>query len=433
MVFVACVPIGLVWGQERSATTGSQYGASETIEDHRRAQRLLWRGEVLRAVDTLTQALRRKPEDAELLAALGAVLQIAGQPSIAVTYLDRASKLRPNDWTLRLFFATTLQAAGQKDRAKAELQQIIDRAGNPGTLQIATEKLSGKYDREAEQSRSRARKEPPYESSKTPSFAAELLNLNWAALKSNEHDGGSLIPIVIAYTHIAPLFRPSSSGAPGVIVTGGDYVELYGASVLQTVLYSENHALVVIRPFHVPLQQGDGPRLRQTFRFFDFFLGDARARIEKLVAKPDMLEKKFQGFYAIEQGQTATALSLLREVVKLNPEDPQARFEIATAFLNDKQAQETVQHLKAALARWPDYPQALSMQGFIDTIRGDSDSGMAMVRRAISVKPAFYDAYGSLFSLYQLQGKQREAKQVLDQIEELAPDLAETSRKRLTK
>jgi tetratricopeptide (TPR) repeat protein len=144
-----------------------------------------------------------------------------------------------------------------------------------------------------------------------------------------------------------------------------------------------------------------------------------------------MLGAKFGGFWAIEQGQSADAVSLLTDVVKASPRDPQARLELATALLTDGQGGPALSHLDAALAAWPGYPRALAMRGFIEAIRGDVERGVATIREAIAAKPALYDGYGSLFSLYRRLGRLEDARRIVEQIDEIAPDSAVRARDQL--
>jgi tetratricopeptide (TPR) repeat protein len=401
-------------------------------EAHHRAQRFLWQGDVLRALAAWDEAVAARPGDADMRAAVGAVLHLAGRHAAAVPHLERAARLRPTDWTLRLFFATVLAAAGQQDAGEAELRRILVAAANPGTVQIVRDKLAGRFDAGAAEGRRRASKHAPYESADTPSFAGQVVDLEWAARYPSAHDNGSLVPLFVTYTHLAPLYRPSGErSAPGTLVSGGDYIELHGASLLQTVVYARHRALVTIRPFHGPLGPGDAPSLRQVFLVFDFFFDHARAQVEERVGRADMLGAKFGGFWAIEQGQSADAVSLLTDVVKASPRDPQARLELATALLTDGQGGPALSHLDAALAAWPGYPRALAMRGFIEAIRGDVERGVATIREAIAAKPALYDGYGSLFSLYRRLGRLEDARRIVEQIDEIAPDSAVRARDQL--
>jgi len=65
-----------------------------------------------------------------------------------VAYLTCAVKLRKTDWTLRLFRGTVLHMAGKKSRAQSAFWGVIAGAPNKGTVQIAGDKLDGRFFRD---------------------------------------------------------------------------------------------------------------------------------------------------------------------------------------------------------------------------------------------------------------------------------------------
>ena len=110
-----------------------------------RAQRLLYSGQIARAIEVWQGALHDEPDNWDMLSALGATLYADGQFARAVGYLQRAQAVRPDDWTLRLFLATAHHAAGQLATADAQFEAIMKGSPNRGTMQIAGDKLTRRY------------------------------------------------------------------------------------------------------------------------------------------------------------------------------------------------------------------------------------------------------------------------------------------------
>jgi Flp pilus assembly protein TadD len=62
------------------------------------------------------EALRRDPNNQDMLMGLGTTLYAEGQYARAVPYLRRAVALTEDDWTLRLFTASVLIWQARKTR-----------------------------------------------------------------------------------------------------------------------------------------------------------------------------------------------------------------------------------------------------------------------------------------------------------------------------
>jgi tetratricopeptide (TPR) repeat protein len=213
---------------------------------HKLAQGYLYSGQIAEAIKTWEQALAKDANDWEILTALGAALYADGQISRAVPYLQRALALTEGDWTLRLFLATALHEAGQEAQAAREFKAIIDGAPNQGTVQIASDKLRGRYFRDQEEAERQVERQTGarlHELKSGPLWLGQLYRITWARPDLKLHDNGTVAPILM----VATFLHGASPGAkrPG-FVTGGDYVKFYGQVLFRAFSYASNRLLVTV-------------------------------------------------------------------------------------------------------------------------------------------------------------------------------------------
>jgi tetratricopeptide (TPR) repeat protein len=158
-LLTALFVLGIGWTALAAETQLTPSLSSPSI----RAQRYLYSGRAELAVGSFKDAIKEGPDDWETLAALGAVMEAAGQAVDAVPFVTRAAALAKDDWTLRLFAASVLYSAGQKAQARAEFETIARSAPNGGNRQIAADKASGRYftHQQAAEKRTWARGQPP--------------------------------------------------------------------------------------------------------------------------------------------------------------------------------------------------------------------------------------------------------------------------------
>lgn len=380
--------------------------ASEQPSGHARAQRLLSSGQIERALGAWEEALRQKPEDREMLAALGAVLYADGQFARAVPYLRRASQLDAQDWTLRLFLATALHSAGDKEQAGAEFRAVADGAPNSGTARIASDKLSGDFFRGQEQAERGMWTKLGAEREPGRLWVGLLLPVTWARPNSSLHDEGSLVPLIGAAT--ASRF--------GDIVTGGDSVLVYGAFSLRAISYAKNRYLLAARAWKGTPEESNIGRVVFRLRFFGFVLEHVRSGSPQAA-----WASKMQARMAISRRNYRDAAELARAALRLAPHDAEAHQILGSVYVDLGQMPEAGKELQAALTLWPDYSSAHHETGRLALIQDRAKDAVAAFTRAIELDATKGSAYQGLAAAYKALGEAQRAESVLEQARELEP------------
>jgi tetratricopeptide (TPR) repeat protein len=417
MPFAAC---------QKHATpdAGKMWHAIPGGRPHGMAQRLLYSGQIPRAISTWQEALKDDPDNWDMLAALGATLYADGQFVRAAHYLQRAAALRVDDWTLRLFLATADYAAGALAEADREFQAIIAGSPNRGTVQIASDKLTRRYyrDQEAAERSILAKGGNPEVS---PLWIGLLMTLPRPP-RSNDtddlHDDGTQVLVHTVIISVAALRAafPSASVLQSRwfgVTTGGDDVRAYGQVRMEVMPYASHRTLVTARLWKSDLGKSGLSRLRFELLSFEYLLDAFRA------SSP--LQQKFQGVDAIRAGRWAEAEQLLKEALRLAPDDPQGHLSLGIVYASTAQWHAAAKEYQRALELRPDYPDALFGLATVHSeMKLASDGVIAEFARAVELKPTTLEAYLNLAGIYGRLGMTMEASTELKYAKEVAPDLA---------
>ena len=116
-----------------------------------------------------------------------------------------------------------------------------------------------------------------------------------------------------------------------------------------------------------------------------------------------------------------------QRVVELKPDDAQAHCRLGMmAFFLDKSDDVRMAHYDRAIAiyeklleRNPDDPELCKQLGESHVEKGDSEAGIAALKRAIALKPDYFEAGAWLGWAYQAAGNLREAKKAYKETAEM--------------
>jgi tetratricopeptide (TPR) repeat protein len=349
-----------------------------------RARRLLYSGQIARAVAVWEDALKTDPRNWDVLASVGAVLYADGKFARAATFLDRAAQLRADDASLRLLLGTALHLAGDEPQARAELQRIIASNPNRGTVQIARDKLDGRYIEGEATSEAAIAARLGTKPEPGALWIGRFVDIDWAKPRPDLHGDGSLVAVIEA---AAPL--------GGAVLTGGDHLSVYGPVFLQTLSFARNRYLVVVRAWRNTPEEKDQASLVQWVRRFEFFLLHVRSGSPR-----DALQKKLETFRQDVEGKLGDAVESARAVLRLAPDDPQAHYQLGHSLTALGQLEAAAKEQHTVLARWPDFARAHFELGVIEAMQKHYENAAGEFLAALGQDPTLYEAYRNLALTY---------------------------------
>lgn len=119
------------------------------------------------------------------------------------------------------------------------------------------------------------------------------------------------------------------------------------------------------------------------------------------------------------QQQPASApmvnIAELRRVVDAQPNDPEARMNLAQALLFSQDLRGVQEQTDAVLGRNPDHPRALSYGAIVQLSMGNADEALRMAARSVQLDPADPEARVHLALIHAQRGEQADAERVLEE------------------
>lgn len=125
-------------------------------------------------------------------------------------------------------------------------------------------------------------------------------------------------------------------------------------------------------------------------------------------------------------GQPDAQLDSLIAAVEKNPDDTNARLELAFAYLVRENLMEVYNHTQYVLDRNPGDPRALTYQSLVRLAMGQGDLAEKMLKQALETEPNLLDARIHLALVYMQMGRQDEATLVMKEAMERHPEEKET-------
>lgn len=96
---------------------------------------------------------------------------------------------------------------------------------------------------------------------------------------------------------------------------------------------------------------------------------------------------------SMSEGRFEDATRLLADALKLQPDDLPIRVDAAVAWFRRGEQDKAAELIVAALAKWPNDPQAHNLMGRIYLLNGDYSQAIQELGTALSLKPEFETAY----------------------------------------
>lgn len=126
------------------------------------------------------------------------------------------------------------------------------------------------------------------------------------------------------------------------------------------------------------------------------------------------------------QQQPDQEITALLATVERNPDDINARLELAFAYLVRENLMEVFNQTEYVLQRVPGEPRALSYQALVRLAMGQGDMAESMLKQALATEPNLLDARIHLALVYMQLGRQDEATEVMREAIERHPEEKET-------
>jgi Flp pilus assembly protein TadD/peroxiredoxin len=131
------------------------------------------------------------------------------------------------------------------------------------------------------------------------------------------------------------------------------------------------------------------------------------------------------GVAMFQHGYLDQAADSFRHVIALNPDDPDAYYNLGTLSLKRDDFQKAREYLEKALKLRPEYPEAWNNLGMIAAQQGRLDEAVADFQQSLAQRPDYAVALLNLGNVYRRQHALGNAEEYLNRAHSLQPDNAE--------
>lgn len=122
-----------------------------------------------------------------------------------------------------------------------------------------------------------------------------------------------------------------------------------------------------------------------------------------------------------QQPQFSAELTNLEQRVARNPEDLDARLELASIYIMRQEMMKVWDQTNYVLQRVPDHPRAKAYQGVVRLAMGQTAMGLQMLEEAIAADPNLLDARIHLALAYLQMGRPQESVRILEEAKQIHP------------
>jgi len=128
-----------------------------------------------------------------------------------------------------------------------------------------------------------------------------------------------------------------------------------------------------------------------------------------------------QGSAAGQDARSGGAEADLRAAVGRNPDDLEARLDLARQLLRNRDLMGVFNETQYVLSRSPGHPRALTYQALVRLAMGQGDVAVAMLRRAVAADPDLLEAHQNLVFAYANLGRLQEAEAAIAETSQRFP------------
>ena len=357
------------------------------------------------AVAAYRQAIRIKPDYADVHLNLGNALKERGSLDDAVAAYRQAIRIKPDYAAAYSNLGNAQMQRGSLDEAVAAYRQAIrikpDYTEAHSNLGNAL-KERGSLDEAVAACRQAIRIRPD--------FAEAHYNLGNALAER-----GSLDDVVAAYRQairIKPDYAAAYSNLGNALAERGSLDEAVAA-------YRQ---AIRIRPDFATVHYNLGNALKQRGTLDEA----VAAYCQAVRIKPDYAEAHLNlGAVLSEQGRCDEAVAAYRQAILIKPDYAEAHSNLGNVLREQGSLDEAVAACRQAISIKPDYAAAYSNLGNALTERGSFDDAVAAYHQAINIKPDFAEAHSNLGVALNEKGEAEAAVAACRQAIRINPDYAE--------
>lgn len=121
----------------------------------------------------------------------------------------------------------------------------------------------------------------------------------------------------------------------------------------------------------------------------------------------------------------ADAETRIRAAIARNPDDDEARLDLARLLLGKRDLEAVRQETQHVLARSPGHPRALAYQALVRLATGEADVAESMLKQALAAAPDLLEAYLHLAYVYVKTGRTRQAEATIAEASRRFPSEAQ--------
>jgi tetratricopeptide (TPR) repeat protein len=125
--------------------------------------------------------------------------------------------------------------------------------------------------------------------------------------------------------------------------------------------------------------------------------------------------------------------SRLRDAVAKNPDDLEARLQLARLYLARQDMMAVFGETQYVLERKPGEPRALGYQALVRVAMGQSDLAVSMLKQALATSPDYFEGYVHLMLVYVRMGRSADAEATADAAGQRFPQQAQMLRELLAR
>jgi len=135
---------------------------------------------------------------------------------------------------------------------------------------------------------------------------------------------------------------------------------------------------------------------------------------------------------ATDAGSESEAEAEVRAAVEKNPDDLDARLDLAQLHLRKRDLMEVWNETQYVLGKQPNHPRALSYQALVRLAMGQPDVARRMLKQALAQDPDLFEGYLHLALVETRAGRDKEAQAAIDEASRRFPERAEVLARVLT-
>lgn len=126
-----------------------------------------------------------------------------------------------------------------------------------------------------------------------------------------------------------------------------------------------------------------------------------------------------------DAGADAEAEAEVRAALEKNPDDLDARLDLAQLHLRRRDLMAVWNETQYVLAKQPDHPRALAYQALVRLAMGQPDVARRMLKQALARDPDLFEGYLHLALVETREGRDKEAQAAIDEASRRFPERAE--------